>query len=541
MASTPPFTTLGSEPSSSQTDEQRWQALKTFNYYRLALSGLILILLLVKQLPPPLATAAPKLFLITTIIYVVLSLYALLSIHLRQPSFIRQYYFHITSDILLVAVLMYASGGLPSGLGVIFIISIATASMINSGRSPIIVAATATLAILTEETYSLLTMPQAPFNYPQAGLLGIALFLTALVSHTLANRLRHSEELALQRGMELANMARLTEYIIHNMKTGVLVVTAENTIRLLNISAWKQLHHPNATEQQHLKDCSEPLYALLQRWRVGEKNINDTLKPTPQSEIIPRFMEVTTQEKGDTLIFLEDATEAGRQAQQLKLASLGRLTASIAHEIRNPLAAIRHANQLLEESTQLDEHDQRMTEIINNQTTRVNDIIENVLQLGRREQSQPNTIHLKEWLQQYINDFAIQHPQAKDAIKVDYHDKELSFQFDAGQLQQIVDNLVLNGLHHARHAETPTKVTIIMGDGDPCFLMICDRGPGVNEDALPHIFDPFYTTETFGTGLGLYLGKELAQSNGANLDYIFDEELGSCFRLAFTNNQHAVS
>jgi two-component system sensor histidine kinase PilS (NtrC family) len=239
---------------------------------------------------------------------------------------------------------------------------------------------------------------------------------------------------------------------------------------------------------------------------------------------------------GDITLFLEDTGEIQQQAQQLKLAALGRLSASIAHEIRNPLGAISHAAQLLGESSDLDPADRRLTGIIHNHCQRMNGVIENVLEMSRRRLPSPVRLNLTE----YLNDFADSYRETAGNVCmelcVDSPDTEV--RMDRRQLDQVLTNLVANAARHScAHSGTP--YVRIEGGVDPRterpFVSVIDRGPGVSEAEAEKLFEPFYTTEASGTGLGLYISRELCEANQARLGCQAHTDGGSCFRITFAH------
>lgn len=235
-------------------------------------------------------------------------------------------------------------------------------------------------------------------------------------------------------------------------------------------------------------------------------------------------------------MFIEDEASVTQQAQQIKLASLGRLTASIAHEIRNPLGAIGHAEQLLQESAQLDKGDQRLLEIIGTNTRRVNDIIENVLQLSRRNQARPQEFGLKEWLDQFASEFLSYHEFLESSMRIEIEPEDTLIFADPTQLRQILDNLCENSVRHfngdIRNIRINFRGGITPASGGP-FLDVIDNGPGIPHDIARQIFEPFFTTNNQGTGLGLYIAKELSESNRVRLEYLPVKNGGSCFRMNF--------
>ncbi len=513
-----------------------WRPLQFLNLYRLALASLFVLLYHVKALSPPLGAADMELFYHTSLAYLGFSLVAMYPLSRRQPAFIVQLVSHILADIIFITVLMHASGGVVSGVGMLLVVSVANGSMIAGGRTPGFLAAMASIALLSEQTYTALTQTEANINYSLAGMLGITLFATAILAHVLAKRASESEALAHQRSVDLANMAQLTEYIIQHMQTGVMVVTPDNRVRLMNGSAEHLLSIRQTALNGLLQEFAPELEQQLQEWKEHPGTATRPLHidGNPQ-ELLAQFMGIGKQRNDGTLIFLVDAANTTRQAQQLKLASLTRLTASIAHEIRNPLSAISHAGALLAESETLVPGDVRLTEIIHEQSQRINNIVENVLQLGRQDRGRDEQFALKPWLERFVQEFVQSHPDARDAIRMQVEPENLVIHFDPGHLHQLLNNLVQNGLRHAATSEKPVKLQLIaaMIGEEHGSLDVIDAGPGITEEHRTHIFEPFFTTESKGTGLGLYLARELAARNQAQLRYEPTALKESRFRLLF--------
>ncbi|MCW8918516.1 MAG: ATP-binding protein [Gammaproteobacteria bacterium] len=524
--------------------DKTWRPLRFFNIYRFILAALFILLYQIGDgtLPPPLGMVWPRLFYLTSIGYLGFSLLAMVFIARRRPPFSWQRNSHVLLDIAFITVLMYASGGVASGLGMLLVISIAYASMISTGRGPLLFAAIASMAVLGEQTLSTFILSGARVSYTQAGLLGITLFATAIIAHVLARRVRESEELAAQRGLDLANMAQLTEYTIQQMRTGVLVVDTDLRVRLINSAAWRLLGSPLVPTHSQLAHYSERLQQQLRHWQGEELRPGTTLLPERGShELIAHYLPVGSGRQGGTLIFLEDASAATAQAQQLKLASLGRLTASIAHEIRNPLGAISHAAELLAEAPELTDADQRLTAIITTHTRRINAIIEDVLRLGRRDKSHAEQFALRPWLEEFTAEFLRGEGAEPGAMTWRCDEAGLQLYFDPNHLRQILTNLCHNGLRHAAGAGSP-RVELVAGSSDEewGYIDVIDHGPGIPEAQRGNIFEPFFTTESSGTGLGLYIARELAVCNRAQLRYEADKDITSRFRLHFAKQRITI-
>jgi two-component system sensor histidine kinase PilS (NtrC family) len=236
---------------------------------------------------------------------------------------------------------------------------------------------------------------------------------------------------------------------------------------------------------------------------------------------------------GEALVFLDDYTAVTQQAQSLKLTSLGRLTASIAHEIRNPLGAVSHAAQLLSESEQLAANDQELAEIIQHHAKRMNSVIENVLQISRRQPPNPQRLALKGWLQNFLDQYRQTHREQIE-IELKLPEEWLEVTFDPSHLERVLGNLLDNALRHSANSDGGGRVGIHV-EKDPeaqrCVVDVIDSGPGVADSERAKLFEPFYTTVDKGTGLGLYLSKELCEINNATLTYRPTAAGDSCFRL----------
>ncbi len=522
--------------------EANWRPLRLFNFYRLTLSGLFLTLFITAQDFRLLGSEYPALFRYAILSYVSLSILYSFSINQRWLPFNTQLNIHVITDIIAITLLMHASGGVVSGLGTLLLISVGSGSLLTSRRIALLYGSLATIAVLVAESFELLHSAEAIAHYTQTGTLGATLIVAALSTNFLARRSVESEALAKQRSLDLANLEQLNDYIIQHMQTGIVVVDINSHVRLINESARRLLNISTQSSSMPLSDVSLVLQDQLQVWKESSYIQPITFRSSKTSpEIQPKFARLGNESTEGFLIFLEDTSAMAQRAQQLKLASLGRLTASIAHEIRNPLGAISHASQLLGESPNLDAGDTRLTQIIGDHTQRVNGIIENVMRLSRRDRAEPVLFNILEWLDDFADDFFRSEQIDMADLEIDLDSEELEVRMDPSQLHQVVWNLVRNGLRHSSDYGGQPKV--ILRTGIPSnekkpYLDIIDHGPGISPEQSLHIFEPFYTTESSGVGLGLYIARELCEGNQARLDYIkLPEEKGggSCFRITFAD------
>lgn len=514
---------------------QAQRILRLYHLYRLTI-GVMLVLLISSSLDAELLELADiDLFRTGCWLYLVFNI--LIVVLLERPTSQGQLFLLAVGDAFMLSALFYAGGGAPSGIGNLIIASVAISNVLLRKRPGLLIAAISAIGIIYLTFYISYHKPSAANHYVQAGSLGALCFAAALLVQALVRRLQVSEDIAEQRAADVNNLEELNALILQRMRTGILVLDAKRTVLLANQSALTLLGHEELLGR-NIDDYSLPLVDRLRQWQV-----NPTLAPRSisTSAIGPvlraGFIALTRGSHRHTLVFLEDLSQISQQAQQLKLAALGRLTAGIAHEIRNPLGAISHAAQLLGESEELDAADRRLSQIIQDQSRRMNLVIENVLQLSRRRQTEANLLDLKQWLEHFVSELG--HSLTADQqVHLQTGPGLLTTRMDAEQLQQVMTNLVQNGLRYSAQYNERANVWLRLFHNPMSelpTLEVLDDGPGVAQEHLTKIFEPFFTTESNGTGLGLYLSRELCESNQANLDYSPREGGGSCMRITFAH------
>lgn len=525
------------EQLDAQRRSQNASLLRIYNYYRV-LVGISLLVIFVREIGDRLiGTLDPDAFVITVSLYIAVNLVIAIGSLALPDRFVGRAtpaFALVALDVIALTVLMLFSDGVTSGLGTLIIVSVAAGSILVTGRIATLLPAIATIAVLYEEFYRTLLPAAQPADWFQAGLLGALYFATSLFIQDVSRRLRRSEITSLERAAEVASLERLNRLIVQRMHTGIVVLARDGNLRLINDSARRLL----GAGDRELADIELPdvVHEHLAKWRHNHYYRPAPFRADPAGpELRVTFSTVSDSPHTEIMIFLEDNSELAQQAQQMKLAALGRLSASIAHEIRNPLGAIAHAGQLLKESPNLDSGDQRLTEIIAVQSRRMNDVIENVLELSRRRAAEPQALPMQEWVSSFVEQFR-EGLDAPAEIETDMERPEAEMLMDPGQLTQVLTNLVSNGLRFSEKATGRRWVRLEGGvqavTGRP-FLQILDAGPGVDPEQVQHLFEPFYTTEETGTGLGLFISRELCEGNQARLSYQPRAEGGSCFRISF--------
>ena len=440
------------------------------------------------------------------------------------------------ADIVAITLIADASGGMLSGFYVLYMITVAAAAMLLKVRILATLIAALTVLALLIDTLWLVSRGAADLSLMlPAGMLGSLLFAASLLVQMLARRLETAEAKIDEAEAQVALLQQLNQQIILHMETGILLVAENRQITPINAAAQRLLNiaGPNA---HYLANISPELAVQFEQWREVKSH-----RPSPfqikrdAPALIAHFADLDERFERKALVFIDDYTPVTQFAQSLKLNSLSKLTASIAHEIRNPLAAISHATQLLNENEALGEGDQNLCRIVLSNSQRVNEIIESVMEVSRRQPPKFQSLDIASWLQSFIIRYYDQTMvDCKVALSA-IGDKAIMVSVDPENLTRILTNLLDNAL---RHSQEKVAAAIARIDIEPdtkavqCHIDVIDFGYGVPETNLTRLFEPFFTTSNRGSGLGLYLCKELCEINGAGLVYRRSGDDESCFRVS---------
>jgi two-component system sensor histidine kinase PilS (NtrC family) len=423
-------------------------------------------------------------------------------------------------DILFLSLAYVLFGGLESGLGVLLIFISAAAAILLPLKLALFIASLATIIIVDEAMIMSVGESGYSENLVSAGFYGITNLLTAVLVHLLAFWARDYRLIAEHQQRRLTRLEQINELIIRRMRGGVLAVDQAGQIQMMNESAWFLLGSPSSSDRI-LEQVSPELHDALRNWRKSPGG--DTMPLTlnaSQAQVVPKFVTLPGEHDIRVLIFLEDNDVVAQRALELSNSSLAKLSGSIAHEIRNPLAAANHAAQLLAESKALDDADRRLVSIITKQSRRMNDIVENILQLSRREKSRPDLFELGPWLEEIIAEFETAHASRNLTVECDLHEGTTLVMFDRSQLQQVIWKMLENAVDHGSDGNGKLEIAMRMVRDDPsgyCIVSVENGGPGIPEQHLEHIFEPFYTTRQQGSGLGLYVARQLCEANQAEI------------------------
>ncbi|MEQ1629283.1 MAG: ATP-binding protein [Gallionella sp.] len=515
---------------STQYSADYWRSLRYYNIYRLVLAILFVVLggVLSKRLG--LEVADLLLFFSASVIYLAGVVLSFILLRLRRPRFTWQLAMQVCGDILVLPILSYASGGVQSNIGLLLLISLAAAGLVSRGRITLFFAALASISTLLTHAYAVLHDDIPAAQFLQVGLQCMAYFAVAWMAHSLAKYAVDSQLLAQRRGRDLISMSEANRLVMRDMQDGVIVVDSNGSIMQMNPSAARLLHH-NHQSGEILSDTFPMVYGQYAIWKNNGSNTRETMQLDMGMQARLRFVAVERDSVHGAVIFLEDMQRVQAEAQQIKLAALGRLTANIAHEVRNPLSAISYATELMQEG-EVDAQQRRLLQIVLDNTQRINRIVHDVMQLNRRDRAQIEQFDLHEALHTFVDEF-IRAGKLDDGLMVLLAEGVVPVAFDRGHLRQVLWNLCSNALRYGQR-QTGSLMLMLLDDDGTVSLDVQDDGPGVAEENSARLFEPFFTTAAQGTGLGLYIAKELCAANGAKLEYRKREgHDGACFRITF--------
>ncbi len=536
--------------STNQADSEiSRRLLGIVNFVRLLAAGVLLVIFELASSSSPWGLLKPGIFRAAVIALLVLSILMSFGILNKKHSLTKLALAGSFIDSIIFALLMYSSGGFDGGLGLMLILSLSAAALVLPRQATLFSSSVGVVSILTQLMISDLTNAASLADYTNAGILGILLLLTCIGAQRFGENYREAEALAKSRAVDIANLSQLNDYVVQRMRESIVVLDENGYTRLMNQSAARLLGAHNPKSRYHLSELAPKLHS---QWRDFIK------KPYGRNEqlvtfdgltsLVPNFVTLGLDASHGTLIFIEDISLIQGKIQQSKLAALGRLSAGIAHEIRNPLAAISHANQLLSESENLDEEDRYFTNITNKQVKRVNQIIENVLGLTRAPLDKPDLLNIEDWMKSFIAEYIetkeIQDEQIQLSVENDEFTKSdistLLAPFGESQLRQVIGNLFDNAINHSGLDVSQVKIDCIIGKhlaSGRLKLDICDNGKGFEGQVIEELFEPFQSGNNNGTGLGLYIARELCTLNQSTLVAEEQKQQGACFRILFADSQ----
>lgn len=532
------------EPPGLAVPDQNLLLFRIYLIYRTVLSVVFLLLITLPATQQLVGAQNPALYVAVSSVFLFSNVALLGFVAARWQSSNPRLVLLFSVDIVCITLLSDASGGMSSGLPLLLAVTVASSAVLISNRTVATLVAALTVIAVLGDTLRLMSMNDIGVKalFP-AGLLGLLFFVVSGMVQIVVLRLGRVEALASERASDIYRLQRLNEQIVQNMQIGILLVDSRNRARVLNAAAGRLLDpsRPIALEQgRPLVDYSDELGERIDEFRRNSRQSTSPFEVRGDGDdVVARFRHLEDGEDDEILVFLEDHRPVAAYAQSLKLSSLGRLAASIAHEIRNPLGAISHASQLLKESPTLAQDDGRMVDMVLTNSQRVNDIVESVLQISRRQPPKPDTLKLIHWVNGYYEHY-LSARENPGSLNIEYVDPNAQILIDPEHLQRVLDNLIDNAMRHSELATAaPTAELRVRVDRRKreCVIDVYDDGTGVNDADIARLFEPFFTRSQGGSGLGLYLCRELCELNQARIAYAPTTEGRSRFQITIEQQE----
>ena len=556
--------------SHTNISDTLWRSLQTLNISRLILALILFFSLSMKSGPDLWEMDRGILFIVASV-YLFCAIGFVLIKKRWNKHFLAQLMSQIAIDLVVISILYVGADGGQNGLIILYLFPLAGVGILAPMIMALFTVSAVAIFLLIVNVFALLHNENSNF-ISQAGIYGGSFFAIVFVLNRLAKNLIGQEELAKKRGYELAIQQSINHSVIEDMNDGVLVVDQKGYLIETNPSAKKMLGINSLPDLFKMPYKLEQFPALLPiaqafaRWKQGQQT-NSTIWLRNEGDAFVAIRHQVVQqeakaEKNDqsefdmhlklrflmvsdgggsvienipntpqyTIIFMQNVSDIENQAQQLKLASMGRLTASIAHEVRNPLASISYAASLLGEDIHNETQSKRLLKIVEDNVARLNQLIEDILKLSRKAQVNIEAYYLIDALNQIVEEFVETHAIQKEVISV-IDAANFKVTFDPSHLREVVTNLLSNAIRYASGKPNSIRLFAQLGNLQRKELHIQDDGPGISSEVRSHLFEPFYTTSHKGTGLGLYMARELCLNNHSVLDYEYRNDDSSTFNI----------
>ncbi len=463
----------------------------------------------------------------------------------------RQWFATVGVDLLAFSLLHHMEAGVSLNYAALLVLPVLMAGVLTSRLLALGTAAGVALVLLAAAWRASGGL-QAPTLMLQSGLLGLGMFMITLLAGELASRLAR-EELAARGSLELARQqAQLNRLVIEEMADGVLVVDRRLLVRAANPAARALLVNEGLASTAPFMLDQDP--AWLPLLLAAEQALADGHWPDAGRDVAlkfeqghvrtlrlrVRFMrrafahraahragEDPTADTADfnsqpvAVLLLEDVRTLQARIRQEKLAAMGRVSAGIAHEIRNPLAAISQANALMMEDD-LAPAQMRLANMVADNVERLKQLVDDVMEVAPGVEPQVRVVDASDLVGKAASEWVrtMQLPMGPDGrLQAQISAEPLGVVFDPEHLRRVLVNLLDNAHRHALPGADAVQVQLAAQDATWVMLRVRSDGPLIAPDVERRLFEPFFSTRSRGSGLGLYICRELCERYGANIEY----------------------
>ncbi len=443
-------------------------------------------------------------------------------------------------DILLITGIVHITGGSESVFPPLFYITLASGyALVLPFASAVLVALATGVAYLAEVTVAYPSQLGLPV------LLQIGIFtLVASISSVIGARLRQVRAEVRQLEGELHRLRLGTTDVLRTIDSGVVTLDGEGRLAYMNPAAGRLLgmeaeRHLGRSFLPELEERAPGLAAAVRESLAGEDEVRNREASVRRDdgELVPVSVSTALMERpraGPSVTLALQDLRPVRRLEDLRLRAerleaVAELSASLAHEIRNPLASIRSAVQQLGEAEGTDEDDRSLMRLVVRESDRLSTLLEEFGDFARVDVAERRPVELEEVAEQALETVR-EHPDAPEGARLELavEQEPEDLWGDRELLHRTLVNLALNGVQAASEAPEP-RVTVTLdalrpealgGDaelGAPVRVRVADNGPGLPPEGADRIFDPFFTTREGGTGLGLSIAHRAVHAHGGAL------------------------
>lgn len=419
-------------------------------------------------------------------------------------------------DISMMMILVYIAGGVDSGFGILVLPFVATSCLLSYGHYPMLYAGYASMLFF----FNLLldgSIRLHPFDWDTQPLITTVLlcgacYLVAMLTSFAARYLEQATESASRHQLAYRRISGLNRLVLNRVQEAVIVIDSTQRVWLFNKQA--KTYFPGLVVDQQEVVFGE----LVTRWQYHPDKPFETDIHIFQHAMHVRAVPLIQEQTELLMLYVRSLREVAAEAMSTKLTSLGQLTANLAHEIRNPMSAIRHANDLLQENIE-DPVSKKLHGIIDGNIRRIDKMLEDISTLNKKDNLGRESINLMRFWLAFKQEFTLNNPSSVGCIKMEMQGKNLTVTADPMHVQQIMWNLCNNAWRHSTKGSDAIQVSIKPSGKLNVSIVVSDDGPGAAPEIRNQLFEPFFTTEKGGTGLGLYVARELAHANLGQLHY----------------------
>lgn len=500
----------------------RWYAS-----YRFIIAVSLLLITTITQYVDAVASTHPTFYLLLLALYFICcSLQWLMLRYTHHFPLSLQFLALFIVDVVAFSSLTFASDGPSLQISLLFVMTIFTASLLLEQKKALIITLVSVICVIYQHFIGSLFNVSSMNNIGNSALLAFLFFAVYALGQLAVGRFHNLENTNLNQAQELRRLQEINSYILEQIEIGYMVLD-ENYHVVLTTPAgcdFLGIAPTFAYQKQPLYNIQPELFDVLHFEGLID---GDTFQFEAKNSLYQLHIQVKKLKipnQALTLLVLQDARTLNQRVQQLKLAALGQLSASIAHEIRNPLAAIVQANDLIHDAPQ--EQQVMLSSMISKQAQRIDKIVQDTLNMVRSKETRASLLDLAQFIPEFLAE------DLADVLnKIDtFIEKDVSIYFDESQLRQVLINLLRNALRHNNQITHKNIELHVYTQHNHARIEVLDFGSGVATTDIASLFKPFFSTEINGTGLGLYLSHSFCEANQAKLYYV-EQQQGACFRI----------